>query len=119
MKTLLLFCVLLSGSVRASVMASNVVADVCAYTGTVVSVQGVVDAVKRDGMSSASYVVVMQGLNVRVFFNPNEKIACADGHYKRLNYDIISKPKVGAVGSFSGVIKNEMGKPFLITPKKD
>lgn len=119
MKTLILFACLISCSVRASVMASNIVNDVCSYTGSVVTVQGVVDSVKRDGIASASYVVVMQGLNVRIFFNPNSKIPCSDGHYKRLTYDLITKPKVGSFGVFTGVIKIEMGKPFLITPKKD
>ena len=118
MKKLLLICVLLSSGVRAAVMASNVVADVCAYTGQVVTVQGVIDSVKRDSLSSSSYVVVMQGLNVRLFWDPNQMILNKKTFkMQRATYDLIYKPSVGSRMSYHGLIKKELGKPFLITEK--
>ncbi|MEI6647916.1 MAG: hypothetical protein WCP12_17900 [bacterium] len=119
MKTLIFFFAFVSGFVRASVMASNVVADVSSYTGQVVTVSGKVDCVKSDSLSSSSYVVVMQGLNVRVFFNPNEKVFAKNGRLQRSTFDNIHKPSVGAFGVYSGMVKRDGSKVFLITEKKD
>jgi hypothetical protein len=119
MKNLIVLCFLLSSaSCFAQMQASNVVANVCAYTGAVVTVSGRVDAVKKDGLSSGSYVVVLQGLNVRVFFDPNKQVMNKKTFkMQRATFDNIYKPSLGSELSYTGTVKNELGKPFLITQK--
>jgi hypothetical protein len=118
MKKIILCFLLSSVSSFAQIQASNVVADVFAYTGSVVTVSGRVDSVKKDSMSSCSYIVMMQGLSIRVFFDPNKKVLNTKTYQlQRATYDFISKPSVGSFRSYTGTVKKEVAKPFLITEK--
>jgi hypothetical protein len=115
MKKLILLCFMFSSSCWA-LEASNVVQNVNSYTGQVVTVSGKIDKIQKDSLSTGSYVVVMQGLYIRVFFDVSQKVYVR-GMFKPVSFDTLPKPAVGSVGSYSGMIKREMGKPFLITPK--
>ncbi len=118
MKKLILCFLLSSASCFAQIEASNVVANVSAYTGAVVTVSGRVDSVRKDSMSGCSYIVMLQGLSVRVHFDPNKLITNKKTfRLQRATFEHIVKPSVGSVLSYTGTVKRELGKPFLITEK--
>jgi len=118
MKKIILCFFLCSSSCFGQVQASNVVANVSAYTGAVCHVSGRVESVKKDGMSSGSYIVMLQGLSVRVFFDPNKQVLNRKTlKVQRATFEQILKPSCGSLVSYSGTVKKELGKPFLITEK--
>ena len=118
MKILFALFSLLSVSCFGQVAASNVVANVAAYTGAVVTVSGVVRSTKKDALSNCSYIVDLGGLFVRVWFDPRER-TFRNGRLAYVNFDTVSRPAVGSACVYSGTVKKEVGKPFLITEKRN
>lgn len=101
------------------VWSTNVVADCCAYTGRVVAVIGAVQSVDKDGLSSTSYAVTLEGgLRVRVFFDRNQKtVNLAHNRVVRQSTAVVDKPDIGEKKTYTGSVKREMGKIWLITEK--
>lgn len=118
MKNLILFFLLSSSACFAQVAASNVFLNVSAYTGLVVTVSGTVKATKKDGLSNCSFLVDLDGLFVRVWFDARER-TYSKGRSVFVSFETATRPAVGEICSYSGTVKKEMGKPFLITEKRN